>query len=295
MSVNFLLHYYVSGQDVHVMDARIHNMAELYLLKSISELQKYLGEEIEVKVEARREGGVIDVLQLASEHVEVLNLLIGGLIGVFFRPKVHRTEEIANRVDIVEKIKAGSFTQEEAECLLSGDKQLKKWFSAYYNAISSENSIEKIEVNIGASDKKSALIEKRNFTDHILIDEVNTEVEVVEGTTIYIVAPVLVKGRKLPWKGVYSGIPIDFKVEDQDFLNQVYAHEIKFGNGTSIQCSLQIARTTTIVDGVEEVKPYYTVKSVSQWADDEHFQYETKRYRRIKNQPVQLSLFEDEV
>ena len=83
-------------------------------------------------------------------------------------------------------------------------------------------------------------------------------------------------------------LPIEFKIDDKDFLEQVYDQEIKFGNGTSITCNLQIETKTTIKDDIEEAKTYYIVKLITQWSDDEHFQYDTKKYKKIKkeqNQP----------
>ena len=44
------------------MDAKIHNESERYLLNAISELQKYVGCDISVRVEAKNEGGIIDNL-----------------------------------------------------------------------------------------------------------------------------------------------------------------------------------------------------------------------------------------
>ena len=58
----------------------------------------------------------------------------------------------------------------------------------------------------------------------------------------------------MPWRGIYSGLPIEFKIDDKDFLEQVYDQEIKFGNGTSITCNLQIETKTTIKDDIEEAK-----------------------------------------
>ena len=85
----------------------------------------------------------------------------------------------------------------------------------------------------------------------------------------------------MPWRGIYSGLPIEFKIDDKDFLEQVYDQEIKFGNGTSITCNLQIETKTTIKDDIEEAKTYYIVKLITQWSDDEHFQYDTKKYKKI--------------
>ncbi|MDY3914538.1 MAG: hypothetical protein SOZ18_06300 [Phocaeicola sp.] len=302
--LDFQLHYFIAGEVPHAMDAKIHNEAERYLLKAICELQKYVTCEISVRVEAKNEGGIIDNLLLVCEKLDIsetLTALLAGFVGSFFRPAIHKTDEVKNRVEVAEKIKNGKFSQEEIEVLLKGDKQLKKWVSKYYDTLSKENTITKIETKILFEEPQENItttIEKKDFNGHVIQEGASVTTEIIEGTTIYIVSPVLVKSRRLLWKGLYSGCPIEFKIEDNDFLSQVYDHEIKFGNGTSITCSLQIETKTTIKDGIEDIKSYYRVKAVSQWADSEHFQYETKKYKKMKkgqNQPVQLSLFGDEI
>lgn len=300
--LDFQLHYFIVGDVSHAMDAKIHNEAERFLLKAICELQKYVECEISVRVEAKNEGGIIDNLLLICENIDIqdtLTALLSGFAGSFFRPAIHKTDEIKNRVEIAEKIKNGNFSHEEAETLLKGDKQLNKWISRYYETLSKEDTITKVEAKISTDDAQnsvSAYIEKKDFYGHVIQKGTTTMTETKEGTTIYIVAPVLVKGRKLPWRGIYSGTPIEFRIEDKDFLEQVYNHEIKFGNGTSIRCCLQIETKVTLNDDEEEVKQYYTVKSVSQWADDEQFQYETKKYKKMKieqNMQKRATLFDD--
>lgn len=79
-------------------------------------------------------------------------------------------------------------------------------------------------------------------------------------------------------------------------MKQVYNNEIKFGAATIIKCNLQIRQKTTNVEGDTTVKEEfeYIVKDVLTWADDEHYQNETKRYKRIKEEKRQLSLFPNE-
>lgn len=301
--LDFQLHYFIVGDDPHAMDAKIHNEAERYLLKAVFELQNYVECDISVRVEAKNEGGIIDNLLLISDKIDILGTLtalLAGFIASFFRPAIHKTDEIKNRIEIAEKIKSGNFSKEEAEILLKSDKQLKKWISKYYETLSKEETISKIEANIPTEDNqnKTATIEKKDFYSHVIQEATSTTTEIINGTTIYIVSPVLVKGRKLPWRGIYSGLPIEFKIDDKDFLKQVYDQEIKFGNGTSITCNMLIETKTTIKDDdIEEVKMCYIVKLVTQWSDDEHFQYETKKYKKIKNeqnQPKQATLFSDD-
>lgn len=296
------LHYFIAGDASHTMDAKIHNEAERYLLKAFYELQKYVEHDISVRVEAKSEGGVIDNLLLNCDKNDIfgtLTALLAGFIASFFRPAIHKTDEIKNRIEIAEKIKRGDFSKEEAEMLLKGDKQLRKWISKYYEALLNEETITKIKANITTEDNQNntATIDKKDFCGHIIQEETSTTTETINGATIYIVSPVLVKGRKLPWRGIYLGQPIEFKIDDKDFLKQIYDQEIKFGNGTSITCNLLIETKTIIKDDIEDAKTYYTVKLITQWSDDEHFQYETKRYKRIKkeqNQPKQANLFSDE-
>ena len=142
------------------MDAKIHNESERYLLKAISELQKYVGCDISVRVEAKNEGDIIDNLLL------ILTALLAGFVGLFFRPAIHKTDEIKNRIEIAEKIKSGDFSKEEAEILLQGDKQLKKWISKYYEVLSKEETITKIEANIPTGDNQNntVTIEKKIST-----------------------------------------------------------------------------------------------------------------------------------
>lgn len=142
------LHYFIAGDVPHAMDAKIHNESERYLLKAISELQKYVGCDISVRVEAKNEGGIIDNLLLICDKIDIsgtLTALLAGFTGSFFRPAIHKTDEIKNRIEIAEKIKSGDFSKEEAEILLRGDKQLKKWISKYYEVISKEETITQIE------------------------------------------------------------------------------------------------------------------------------------------------------
>ena len=95
------------------MDAKIHNESERYLLKAISELQKYVGCDISVRVEAKNEGDIIDNLLLICDKIDIsgiLTALLAGFVGLFFRPAIHKTDEIKNRIEIAEKIKSQCYT-----------------------------------------------------------------------------------------------------------------------------------------------------------------------------------------
>ncbi len=293
------LHYDLFVANSYSMDALCFNKAEYQLIRAILSLGNYVGEPIKVNIEAKSEGSVIDTLQvLISDPTvqHVVDVLIGALIANWFRPKLPKTEEIKNRLEIIEKIKAGTFSKEEVESLLSCDKNLKKWASAYYKSIQETQEVSRITASIASGNKliEEATIEYKDFDDKIITTEETTETKIIEGTTIHIVSPVLVKVKRSQlWEGIYSGEPIEFKVEDSEFMEQVYNHEIKFGNGTYITCSLAITTTTKVKDdGDVETNRTYIVKDVVQWADDETFHYYTKRYKRkrAENNNRQLTI-----
>jgi hypothetical protein len=95
------------------------------LIFSIKELQKYIECEFDIEVFAREEGG-IKVQYIIKTGKVILCAVVGAWLNNFFRPKIHQTEEIKNKIEIIEKIKQGNFNQEEFDYIANGDKKLKK-------------------------------------------------------------------------------------------------------------------------------------------------------------------------
>lgn len=292
------LHYFLANQDLHFVNAKLHNSAERVLLTSIQEIGELIGCSIETSVGVKDEGGLQDYYEIICNIVQnnewikdLIYLVVGSFIGRFFRPKDTKMDVISKRIDIVSKIKKGNFTKTEIDTLISGDKKLNILKSLYYKSVSEDQNIIEIEASCKERNNSYYLakssIDRSDFDSHIIKQNEYSDSTTIEGATIYIVSPILVKGTKAKWKGVYLGEPIDFTINDQDFLNQVYNKEIKFGNGTCIKCSLTILSKKIYSDSEPDnpaVKPYYSVDSISQWVDDEHFYYETKKYKRLKSQ-----------
>jgi hypothetical protein len=109
---------------------------------------------------------------------------------------------------------------------------------------------------------------------------------------IFLIAPVLVKGIHANWKGYYAGKPIDFKVCDKQFLEQIYSHDIRFSNGTYIDCKLQI--TTTVKEEPRRETIKNEVVEINSWGDDENFVKPIKKRIRWEKESKQNKLFSDE-
>ena len=216
------------------------------------------------------------------------------LVTYYFTKKTNVRDDILKGLDIVEKIKNGNFCKEEALALVAHDKKLKKIISDYYKAAEHDQQIQRIEVSSEQPEAQPICsnICRGDFHTHIIDTESSEDTQTIEGTTIAILSPVLQKGHSKTWNGIYSGKTIPFKIEDKDFLKQVYANEIKFGSATTIKCTLQIKTKRIIAEDEATVKEEntYIVKSVQTWADDQCFQRDTKRYKKQKADDRQLTL-----
>lgn len=296
------LHYILRQEGVHQMDAKVHNECEKQFLLAIDVLKAYTG-DFHVEVKVPNEGGVVDefILHLFDPSIaDFLKIVLTAFLTYYFTKKSNKREDILKGIEIIEKIKEKKLTQEEALAVVADDKNLRKIVSNYYKAAEKEIQIARIETSSNEEGKKNETevrgIERKDFQTHICETDTTEDTQTIEGTTIGVFSPILQKGHGKTWNGIYSGKTIQFKVEDKEFLEQVYNNEVKFGAATTIKCTLQIKRKQTRTGDDPTVKEDfdYIVKDVLTWADDAHFQSETKRYKKIKADKRQLELFPDE-
>lgn len=226
---------------------------------------------------------------------ETIKNLFNALIQKFFTSTQINLANTKDRIEILEKIKNGNLTKEEAEILVD-DKKIRKCVSNYFKSLDKANNVTYVDASANAKGDiepfSSAQIVKADFSKKILSDTTIEDKTETAGTTIRILSPVLQQGYNKVWWGYYSGEKIEFRVLDKEFLAQVYNNEIKFGSNTSITCTLVTSIKHKIENGEEmDVKIEYAVKDVIQWEDDNTFQNHTKRYKKIKAAERQLDLF----
>lgn len=295
------VHYELFKSGDHKMDAKIFNECERQFLKGLDTLKPYIG-DFDVKVEPKEKGGIIDTFLVSLVSVVAYNLvesLTKAFVERFFPSKLEKSETTKNNIDILEKIKKGNLTREEALQLVSNDKKLLKLVSNYYKSLDQEPEV----VSVSCSAKNEienepfvkSKIPKADFIAQIIANNTEEETKEETGTTIHILSPVLQKGHGTTWRGFHSGKTIDFKIQDKDFLKQVYNNEIKFGSNTVITCNL-ITHTKHVaeLDGLEEDKYSYVVKDVTHWRDDDNFRAYTKSYKKIRHGSKELNLFPDQ-
>lgn len=295
-SYNIHLHYILYQEGTHKMDAKVHNECERHFLRVLEALKQYTG-DFNIEVVVPKEGGFIDefIVSLPDwNFADIWKSFIVATITYYFTKKTNLREDILKGIDIVEKIKSGSLSKEEAIALVAKDKKIKKIVSDYYKAAEQDPQISNIETTTNLQDGESLAssnIKRGDFQTHVIETESVEDTQTIEGTTIAILSPILQKGHGKTWTGIYSGKTIPFKIEDKDFLRQVYNNEIKFGSATLIKCTLLVKRKQIKMDDDPTIKEdfEYIVKFVQTWVDDEHFQSGTKRYKKQKADKRQLS------
>lgn len=293
----FQIHYHLNQEDLHQMDARILNECERQLLDAFDFIKTFT-EEYKVEIGIKKKGGLIEILVIPAITIigyETIKNLFNALIQKFFTSTQINLANTKDRIEILEKIKNGNLTKEEAEILVD-DKKIRKCVSNYFKSLDKANNVTYVDASANAKGDiepfSSAQIVKADFSKKILSDTTIEDKTETAGTTIRILSPVLQQGYNKVWWGYYSGEKIEFRVLDKEFLAQVYNNEIKFGSNTSITCTLVTSIKHKIENGEEmDVKIEYAVKDVIQWEDDNTFQNHTKRYKKIKAAERQLDLF----
>ena len=301
--VELNVHYFLSEEGVHQMNAKTFNECQKQLILAL-EAYSSNSTEVQVDVIARGEGGVIDgfIIKFLSDVAydlfkDKIKGFIQKIIKRFFANDLQNKRmsdaEVAQIwAEYKPLLEQGIMTKEEVEIIAKGNDNLVQLVSNYYKKILGEQTIVAINASANVENQPiiSQTIEKKHFPLKIVEDISHQETETITATDIQIVSPVLQTKHGENWRGMFNGISIEFKVEDKLFLSQVYNNEIKFGSFTIIRCNLAIVHIFN-EDGIEdEKKRKFIVKEVLNWADDETLQYQdTKTYRRIKDNKRQLS------
>jgi len=299
--IDLHFHYFLDNENVHSMDAEVFNTCERQLIQVIKDQHKYFDEKVKIEIFAKKTGSIIDTLRVISENPIIQNVIICALTAFFtakFVSKKDISEDTKNKIEnfksITELIEQGKLNEEIFMQLVHKDKNLLKLRSDFFKSVKKENKISKLEV------ESPTLIEDRpvfdkitvlyNQFDNFIIPDITEETPAENEVKIYIIAPILVRGRRDRWKGYLDNLPIDFKVNDKDFLEQVYNHEIKFGNGSYINCLLKTV--STLKNEVFQPIITHEVINVINYGEDNGFVYVVKRKKKqIEGQ--EQSLFQD--
>lgn len=300
------LHYFFEDITSHSMNAKIHNECEKHFINTLIHLNKYLDIPFEVEVLAKEEGGVKSIYKVCIKNpviLIVLTAVITSSVQQFFTsnfvPTINISEETKNKIDNIEKvkerIKSGNMTEEEFDYIAENDADLKKLKSSFFKTAKQDSKIRAIEIGAIKQNKeivfKNIKVESSDFNNYILEDKQDKS-DIDVDAKIYIVAPILTKGRRDLWKGIYNDESIEFRISDKVFLENVYNHIIKFSNGTYINCTMNIKTTSSSIDNKEKVSR--CVIDVISWGEEEKVKriYKNKPKKNDPDDDVQYKMFD---
>lgn len=305
LTLSIDLHYFMDKEDLHQMNATVHNKCEANLIQILNHLGDIFDEDIQIDVSTLGEGGVIDKLKISlrsSSLRDMFLVLFGALINHFIgvAPSLDETQKQLNRAEIIKKIKEGDFSSDEIKFVIQNDPEILTQRNKYFETLSKEPHVTKVTCSsyagVNADNRTCATIEKKDFSNQIVKGYTNVTRSEHKGTSVLVISPVLLQGSKAKWRGFFNNQDISFKIVDKEFLKQVYAKEIGFTTGTSLKCDLMM-KTTTTYDATGQVTKSSLeneMSNITSWDDGIQVLHETKRYRRRKVEASQLSLFSDE-
>lgn len=178
------LHYVMDKVGLHDMDAGIHNKCGACIIDVINHLGDVLGEDYQLDFSATQEGGVRDIYKLILKSrvgheifIGLISALITHFIGV--APSVDESQKQLNRIELLERLKNGQYTDEELEFVLSGDSRYIESRNNFYKNIDKEPNVKSVRCKAtGESlprDLPEAMIEKKDI--EVLMGPMTTEAD----------------------------------------------------------------------------------------------------------------------
>ncbi|MBR3652706.1 MAG: hypothetical protein IKN60_01990 [Bacteroidales bacterium] len=305
------LHYsFIDNQ--HYLDASVFNHCEGEVLALFNQVVSQLHGKCTLVVEPVEPGSLLSILRGIGKGV-ILPLSIGLLTSLIYSKLDKKPERIVKEVieeilsdqTLLQSLEEREDLKQEIELLKRKKDSIATSFdeniivkrrSNYFQSLYSDPRVSSVEIGAINDTRlpiKTRTILRTEFPDYILnSDELDPAIE--EEAEIDIISPVLRRGVKTRWTGIYDGAIIQFTIKSNEFKTRVQLGEVSFKNGSRIICDLVKARKLD-QNGNVVIKSYTvdTVYSVVQ--NDlviETTEGKVKRVRKKEKEQDQ-SLFDD--
>ena len=296
------LHYNIQN-DGYVMDAALESESTVTFLQAVNYVSKYVGVNINIKTTSLKEGSVVRCFRFVIEEKDENNWLLYIFMALFNSVFFQKKNELDLQVDLFndkEKeqlltiLKRKQLTKEKIE-KLGTDYVVAKHRSDFFKRITKNQDIQGLFIETG----KKFTFEERAKIQEIAADEfkdyiVNLFPEEItlDNACVYIISPVILKGQKTKWRGVFENRVITFELKSNEFKTKAQ-NGLEFRSGSNIICTLKYKKT---IDG--EGKEYfsnYQVIYVLKYGVDDHYveTLEGQRKRIEENTPGLFDGLED--
>lgn len=300
---SMLIHYELSDSSTHIMSAKVEAESSLQYIKAMNYISKVLCVENELQTGALSQGSVVKVFWLSinkGEDTKWIRYIITIIFrSLFFEKKIIRLDDFtklldAHEADKVRDVLTQMAIDKKIINRLNSHLSIKKARSEYFKQLLTDKGIKAISIkhnDFDNLDMADVRIESSRFAD--FIETFEPETKVIEHAQVFIVSPVIVKGKAIKWNGSYEGQDIKFEMMSNQFKTEAQNAEIDFRTGFYIDSRLQFDET---VDEDEKIiRNNFKVLEVYGHGYDENF-VETpagKKKRLEDNLPTLFDGMED--
>lgn len=300
---SLMVHYELQDDSTHVMNARVEAESSLCYIKALNYVSRVIGINNDLHTGSLQQGSVVKIFWLVldegNETQWIRYVLILIFCRLFFEKKIIRMEDLTNGLSsqetdginaVIRKFKIDEKMLER----LNSHLHFRKARTEYFKQLSACKEIKAIAIKHNDFDKLDKIdfrVESSSFASYI--ETFVPETKIMEHAKVYIVSPVIVKGKSIKWKGNYEGNDINFEIMASQFKTKAQNAEINFRTGSYIDCKLQFDETFD--EDENPVHNSYKVLVVYGHGNDDNYTetLEGKKKRINESQPSLFDNLED--
>lgn len=250
---SLMVHYELQNDSASVMDAKVEAECSLCYVKALNYVSKLIGVKNSLQTGSLKQGSVIKMFWFVVDHGKeskwIRYILILIFRRLFFEKKFVRMEDFANGLSYDDYKEVSAAIQKlniDNNVLnrLNSHLHFRKARTEYFRQLSTCKEIKSVSIkhndfdNLGNHDFQ---INSSSFASYI--ETFAPEIKIEDHAKLYIVSPVIVKGKSIKWKGNYKGQDINFEMMAGQFRSDAQNAEIDFRTGSYIDCKLQFEET----------------------------------------------------
>lgn len=300
---SLMVHYDLQDNSTHVMNARVEAESSLCYIKALNYVSKVMGINNDLQTGSLKQGSVVKIFWFVMDEGDetqwIRYVLILIFRRLFFEKKIIRMEDLTKGLSnqeadginaVIQKFKIDEKMLER----LNSHLHFRKARTEYFKQLSSCKEIKAVDIkhnDFDNLDKMDFRVESSSFASYI--ETFVPETKIVDHAKVYIVSPVIVKGKSIKWKGNYEGSDINFEIMAGQFKTEAQNAEVDFRTGSYIDCKLQFDETFD--EDENPVHNSYKVLVVYGYGCDDNYTetLEGKKKRIEDSQPTLFDGMED--
>lgn len=250
---SLMVHYDLQDNSTHIMNARVEAESSLCYIKALNYVSKVMGINNDLQTGSLKQGSVVKIFWFVMDEGDetqwIRYVLILIFRRLFFEKKIIRMEDLTKGLSnqeadginaVIQKFKIDEKMLER----LNSHLHFRKARTEYFKQLSTCKEIKAVDIkhnDFDNLDKIDFRVDSSLFASYI--ETFVPETKIVDHAKVYIVSPVIVKGKSIKWKGNYEGSDINFEIMAGQFKTEAQNAEIDFRTGSYIDCKLQFDET----------------------------------------------------